>query len=227
VSKRHHVVIRRPEFVFGGKDRPEVAVFTQTHQTRHPSPWGKIAHGDQVWMKWSGGPIVAKATVSGFRQFEKASPHDLRLAVSGSRLGELDRYWECLPPRFHAVSIWLENESWVDPPKETLGRSFGESWLVLNNDADFERWIGSPPSAPAPTANKPKRPSRTLSHSIRFHILRRDSFTCRYCGGKSPDVKLHVDHFTPWSKGGSNDAANLVTACETCNLGKGAQGISE
>lgn len=32
-----------------------------------------------------------------------------------------------------------------------------------------------------------------------------------------------IDHVVPLSRGGSNDIANLVPACEGCNRKKGAQ----
>jgi 5-methylcytosine-specific restriction endonuclease McrA len=56
---------------------------------------------------------------------------------------------------------------------------------------------------------------------LRFMILRRDKFTCQYCGNMVKDgVKLHVDHIIPKSKGGSNKEDNLITSCNICNLGK-------
>ena len=55
---------------------------------------------------------------------------------------------------------------------------------------------------------------------IRFEIFKRDCFTCQYCGKKAPDVILHIDHIVPISKGGTNDILNLITSCESCNLGK-------
>lgn len=61
-----------------------------------------------------------------------------------------------------------------------------------------------------------------LTQSQRFEILRRDKFTCRYCGRKSPEVTLEVDHIYPVSKGGTNDPSNLTTSCYDCNRGKGA-----
>jgi hypothetical protein len=64
-----------------------------------------------------------------------------------------------------------------------------------------------------------------LSARDRFEILRRDKFTCRYCGRKSPEVKLHVDHVTPVAEGGTNHPTNLCAACSDCNLGKGADGF--
>lgn len=59
--------------------------------------------------------------------------------------------------------------------------------------------------------------------SVRFHVLQRDSFTCRYCGRsplKNADVELHVDHIQPRSAGGDDSVANLLTACSACNMAK-------
>ena len=55
---------------------------------------------------------------------------------------------------------------------------------------------------------------------LRFEILKRDSFTCQYCGRKAPDVELHVDHKYPKSKGGLSIKGNYITACMECNIGK-------
>lgn len=59
-----------------------------------------------------------------------------------------------------------------------------------------------------------------VSRRLRFEVLRRDGYTCRYCGGKSPDVTLTVDHVVPVTLGGDDDPRNLVTACADCNAGK-------
>jgi hypothetical protein len=66
----------------------------------------------------------------------------------------------------------------------------------------------------------PDRPASSSGKTLRFRVLERDGFTCRYCGRGAPDVVLHVDHVYPRSRGGKNDMANLVTACRDCNLGK-------
>lgn len=65
-----------------------------------------------------------------------------------------------------------------------------------------------------------------VSTRTRFEVLKRDDFTCRYCGRKPPEVKLHVDHIVPVSKGGTDDFVNLVTACQDCNLGKSAKELT-
>lgn len=63
---------------------------------------------------------------------------------------------------------------------------------------------------------------RALSKKTRFEIFKRDAFTCQYCGATPPQAILHVDHINPVSKGGGNEASNLITACLACNLGKSA-----
>jgi len=61
----------------------------------------------------------------------------------------------------------------------------------------------------------------SIRPSVRFDVFKRDSFTCAYCGRRSPDVTLEVDHIIPVAEGGSDDPENLITACWDCNRGKG------
>lgn len=61
---------------------------------------------------------------------------------------------------------------------------------------------------------------KAISARTRFEIFKRDSFKCQYCGKSSPGVVLHIDHIKPVADGGDNDLTNLVTACQSCNLGK-------
>lgn len=70
-------------------------------------------------------------------------------------------------------------------------------------------------------------PRKAISKKMRFEVLKRDKFTCQYCGKQSPEVVLHLDHVKPVSKGGKNTMLNLVTSCVDCNLGKGARELSD
>jgi 5-methylcytosine-specific restriction endonuclease McrA len=56
---------------------------------------------------------------------------------------------------------------------------------------------------------------------IRKAVLRRDGYTCYYCGKKLDDETATVDHIIPRSKLGSSFASNLVCSCQECNLKKG------
>jgi len=73
--------------------------------------------------------------------------------------------------------------------------------------------------------NKDKKISRSgIPPKLRFAVLRRDKYVCRYCGACGPNVEVEVDHVTPVSKGGKTEMANLKTACIECNRGKGDNG---
>lgn len=59
-----------------------------------------------------------------------------------------------------------------------------------------------------------------VSKRLRFEILRRDNFSCQYCGSSAPSVQLSVDHIVAVSLGGSDKPSNLVACCVQCNFGK-------
>jgi 5-methylcytosine-specific restriction endonuclease McrA len=59
--------------------------------------------------------------------------------------------------------------------------------------------------------------------SQRFTIFQRDGFRCVYCGlGVADGAVLELDHRDP---NGPGNASNLVTACRTCNVGKGNRSL--
>ncbi len=63
-----------------------------------------------------------------------------------------------------------------------------------------------------------------MSDSLRYDVLRRDSFKCQICGATAKEgAKLHVDHIIPVSKGGKTILSNLRTLCDRCNMGKSAK----
>lgn len=66
---------------------------------------------------------------------------------------------------------------------------------------------------------------KALSKKTRFEVFKRDGFRCMYCGATPPGVLLHVDHIKAVAEGGDNSIDNLVTACQPCNLGKGARDL--
>ena len=216
-----HIAIRREDYVAGTTQRPEVGVFTQTHVSHRPTPWGQIGVGDIVWMKWSGGPIIAKSVVQGFRQLRDCSPKQLQETTRGFRLYDLESYWASLKPSFNAVTIYLEHEEWLDEAIEPVARSYGDSWIVLGND-NPSGWLTTE-GAIKPVEHGGRPTKGGVSAGLRFRILRRDGFCCVYCGRtpQNDGVQLHVDHVKPRVAGGSNEESNLVTACRDCNLGKG------
>ena len=82
------------------------------------------------------------------------------------------------------------------------------------DDPDFEKTF----------KQKSNTRSRTINEKVRLQVFRRDNYACVICG-KSPaahrGITLHLDHKVPFSKGGDNNAENLRTLCNKCNLGRG------
>lgn len=69
--------------------------------------------------------------------------------------------------------------------------------------------------------------------ALRWLILWRDGFTCRYCGIHQGEeqvdprrgpvyAEMHVDHIVPCAAGGTADEWNLQVLCSVCNISKGS-----
>jgi hypothetical protein len=195
--RREHIAIGNEEYVAGTKTRPEVGFFAQKHVTRRPDSSGQIGAGETVWMKWASGPVVPHAVVKSFAEFDSCTAA-LRKAVKRDKLYDRTDYWESLAGQpFSAMAIFLEREEWLPEPIEPKRRSRGASWVVLSTIAEHQEWL---PAGASPI------PPRTcaMSNALRFTILQRDRFKCVYCGGRRPEMRLVVDHLTPYSRGGEN-----------------------
>ena len=155
-------------------------------------------------------------------------------AISDAELFENIRsVWEKLSRQPRSVDIKRPESKFH---YTTYRRRFGSWGNTLDN---FFQWLescdvqGIRPTdlddqsdelGDAPSHGARRRTRREISERMRFRILMRDGFTCKSCGAsplKDRDAELHVDHITPWSKGGETIENNLETKCKRCNLGKG------
>lgn len=50
---------------------------------------------------------------------------------------------------------------------------------------------------------------------------------CWYCGTEARTTRYIIEHCTPRSRGGSDNAAHLVIACQSCNWIKGSRTLEE
>lgn len=50
--------------------------------------------------------------------------------------------------------------------------------------------------------------------------LQQTTKVCYWCGMNLKNVKVHLDHYTPLSKGGEHTISNLVISCYKCNIRK-------
>jgi 5-methylcytosine-specific restriction endonuclease McrA len=70
---------------------------------------------------------------------------------------------------------------------------------------------------------KPAQPSIAFNKK---NILKRDAYTCQYCGRNSGE-RMTMDHVIPKSLGGRTVWENVVSACRACNLKKGNKSLEE
>jgi 5-methylcytosine-specific restriction endonuclease McrA len=61
----------------------------------------------------------------------------------------------------------------------------------------------------------------------RLKIYERDNYRCNYCGKQLTWFTATLDHITPVSQGGDNNAENLKTACLQCNSRKTARPLGD
>ncbi len=54
-------------------------------------------------------------------------------------------------------------------------------------------------------------------------LFKRDGYLCMYCGARFPSHLLSRDHIKPFSRGGQDTWANVITACRRCNNAKASR----
>lgn len=131
-----------------------------------------------------------------------------------------EAYWFiCAKQPIPRKVAWLSKQwGWTKPKvRKFLSRMIGLGLIEQNNDAlfaiDFEDAVANPDYH-----------AGASWRSIRERILCRDGYVCRYCGSSK---SLHCDHVVPRAKGGLDIDSNLVAACASCNLSKGAKSLDE
>jgi 5-methylcytosine-specific restriction endonuclease McrA len=112
------------------------------------------------------------------------------------------------------------------PPHSRYGRkpyirTFGKWSEALRQAAS--RLTSPATGNTPPKTQKQNTTPRTIPWRLRHLVMKRDNFRCVQCGATPalhPGTTLHVDHITPYSKGGTNTLTNLQTLCQPCNIGK-------
>jgi hypothetical protein len=118
---------------------------------------------------------------------------------------------------------------------------------------EIHRRTGKPTFIPVPKENRPRMPSASASMAI----MARDGFRCRFCESRVvirraahifkhfvPEaarqgptnetrhfglgtITASIDHLVPYSRGGTNDPGNLLTACGPCQFGRNVYTLDE
>ena len=108
----------------------------------------------------------------------------------------------------------------VSSIRRALGLMFTEKANLVMNGRGVIRTVST--SFPAPSIirlDKLISRPRPIVKLTKEEILRRDKYTCQYCGKMTKS--LTIDHIIPKHLGGKHTWDNLVAACPQCNHRKG------
>ena len=120
------------------------------------------------------------------------------------------------PLSYYPLSLW--------PWQEAIKAAYLERVDIV---AEYDAVVRSP----SVTINIPSvvvlkdyvKPQKRVAFT-RFNLFLRDEFCCQYCGANG---ELTFDHVVPRVRGGITSWANVVAACTSCNLHKGARSLRQ
>lgn len=123
----------------------------------------------------------------------------------------------------YTIQIGSNSIRFTDPDFRPAVPTKNERWFIVGGPPETGCLYEDFPIEPFLRLGEVRRGEPKWGTKLRFEILTRDGYRCRYCGRGAPEVSLEVDHVQPRSRGGSNHHFNLVTACFECNHGKKAR----
>lgn len=99
---------------------------------------------------------------------------------------------------------------------------FNNKVEILSSWNEIIRWVEGEMKLPATLRLKDAVPWRNKrARCSRKSVLRRDLYTCQYCGIVLSPARLTWDHVMPRCRKGRSVWENTVCACSPCNLFKG------
>ena len=97
----------------------------------------------------------------------------------------------------------------------------GKASMVLNGRGEIKTVTRTFPRPSVIRLEKMIKRPRPHVKLTKREILRRDNYTCQYCGSRLP--YLTIDHVVPRRLGGQHQWNNVVAACPSCNHRKGGR----
>lgn len=151
---------------------------------------------------------------------------------------DVELYMYCIASGVALPATELEKSSYVELPINVLSTGSGIAYSAAETSISrpimyWDRYVSEC--------------RRDWISAIQPQIIEKTKGKCWYCGerfvlgalasdrsipGYKPTPaekrkKLHIDHQTPLSRGGSDDLENLVPCCATCNSSKGRKTVEE
>ncbi len=101
----------------------------------------------------------------------------------------------------------------------------GKASLIQNGRGEVHTISASYPRPSIIRLEKMVHKPRLAVRLTKREVLRRDDYTCQYCGQKFS--YLTIDHVIPRRLGGPHSWENLVAACPGCNHRKGGRTVEQ
>jgi ASC-1-like (ASCH) protein len=134
MTNYHLVILKKPYLgaILSGRKQIE-SRFTRT---RRPA-FGRVFEGDKLFLKESGGPVCATATVAAVKNFENLTPekilelkHQYNQDIGGS-----DELWQSKMDSRFGFLIWLKDVRAIEPVR--IYKKDWRAWVVLTEKEDF------------------------------------------------------------------------------------------
>jgi len=99
--------------------------------------FGRVQAGDKLFLKASGGPVCATATVAEVQYYPNLTPPQIVEIKQqyGHQIGGSDTVWETLMDRTCGFLVWLGDVRPIEPVR--LEKKDWRAWVVLTKEKDF------------------------------------------------------------------------------------------
>jgi 5-methylcytosine-specific restriction endonuclease McrA len=188
------------------------------HRRRYNRKWAK-SHPDSV-----------RAT---FKKWVERNPEKYALSIKRTmerrraRMSEYKDYMREYAKRYYRknrLKILAKTKAYAKAHPE-VGKKSNRNWRRNHPEKDRAH------SAAGHSARKARMRGAQVPKSGINKLIKRwklqKRFTCYFCGNRFPTSSLHIDHFTPVSRGGKHSPDNVCKSCDKCNLKKRAKPVAE
>ena len=130
----HLVILKRPylDLILSGRKTIE------SRLTRgKTAAYGRVHEGDKLFLKASGGPVCATATVAGVKYYPNLTRQQI-VAIKqeyGREIGGSDAVWESMMDRKCGFLVWLGDVRPIEPV--LIAKKDWRAWVVLSKEKDF------------------------------------------------------------------------------------------